>query len=106
MKVIMKRQLACPLGVFNPGDVYENNEAACRALIADGCAYDPAEPGPSLENTMQGPKNENMAQRVDPPLYRDAEWLKKQAAEKTPEQIASECGVSETTIKNWLRKIK
>ena len=47
MKVIMTRQLACPLGVFNPGDTYENNEAACRALIADGCAYDPEEPGPT-----------------------------------------------------------
>ena len=49
MKVIMKVMLACPLGVFHPGDVYENNEAACRALIADGCAYDPISPGPPSE---------------------------------------------------------
>lgn len=47
MKIIMKVQLACPLGVFNPGDVYENDEAACLALIAAGCAYDPGQPGPS-----------------------------------------------------------
>ena len=80
MKVIMKVQLACPLGVFNPGDVYENNEAACMALIADGCAYDPKEsgpettedvasrePGPELETAEAVPPKETAAKRTEKP---------------------------------------
>ena len=65
MKVIMTRQLACPLGVFNPGDTYENNEAACRALIADGCAYDPREPGPETTVAPKEPEPET-AEAVPP----------------------------------------
>ncbi len=106
MKVIMLVQLACPLGVFNPGDEYENGEPDCRALIAAGCAYDPAAPGPPLEATMAGPPNENAAKRTEKPPYRDPEWLRAKQAEKSPEEIAAECDVCETTIKNWLRKLK
>ena len=65
MKVIMTRQLACPLGVFNPGDTYENTEAACLALIADGCAYDPREPGPETAEAV--PPKENAAKRTKKP---------------------------------------
>ena len=72
----MKVQLACPLGVFNPGDVYENNEAACMALIADGCAYDPKESGPEtteasrepeLETAEAVPPKETAAKRTEKP---------------------------------------
>ena len=61
----MTRQLACPLGVFNPGDTYENNEAACRALIADGCAYDPREPGPETTESV-APRELETAEAVPP----------------------------------------
>ncbi len=67
MKVTMLTKLACPLGVFNPGDTYENNEAACRALIADDCAYDPKEPGPKVETAEAVAPKETAAKRTTKP---------------------------------------